>query len=80
MRFCCCCCYLVNHSVENRVRGGVLAWKVCLVHLSHWSGLLLGFFEQILFIPLFLLISSLAQVKESITLAIWDSGKMTAGL
>lgn len=73
--------YLVEQSVENMVRGGILVWEVVSsVFKATGNGLLLSFFELILYVSLFSFILSLAQVKECITFTIWDSGKMTAGL
>lgn len=68
-------CYFVKHSLENRVREVVGYVLRAIV-----GGILLSLFEQILFVSLFSLTWSLAQVREYITFTIWDSGKMTAGL
>lgn len=73
--------YLINHNVENKVKGDVLDWEIISsVFEAISNGLLLSLFEQISFVSLFSFILSLAQVRECIISTIWDSGKMTAGL
>lgn len=73
--------YLVNHNVEDKVKGDALVWEIISSACkASGNGLLLSLLEQILFVSLFSFILSLAPVRECIIFTIWDSGKMTAGL
>lgn len=49
--------YLVEQSVENMVRGGILVWEVVSsVFKATGNGLLLSFFELILYVSLFYIV------------------------